>query len=736
MRKLFILIALFALPVVMIGRNKLNAPARMLLNDYKIAHEAPYAPLSDDKEETVTVLVLLNDGYRADDVDVPDGGEITGAYGKVLSVVVPVKALEQLADNQAVKAVSLSEKMSPMMNKARPAGKVDKVQDGEGLEQPYDGTGIVVGLMDTGIDPNHVNFMNADLSACRVKEVYTYEGTDGIVSVSATTPEEIAAFTTDNKKKSHGTHVAGIMAGSYKDNGRYVLGKTTTMGPIPYWGVAPASDIVMSAGELYDANILSGVNKVISYAESQNKPAVVNLSLGSIIGPHDGLSILSTGLAELGKDGIICVSAGNDGDKSCAVNLGKFSALVGTYYTGLPIFSSQTSNVLEFWSDDEQGFDIDFIIYDTTTRKIVSSVSLPSDQTDEARMGGSSTSYPKDDNFSAMFTASSYIRMQNNVDPTNRRFYVYIRSDLTTIGGSANLAPGVKIYNKGSKSGMVYGYTSEGSFSNYGISTWKNGTANGSISDMATGENIIAVGAYTSASSFSYLGAPENSWTYGETQNEICSFSSYGPNVKTGVQLPVLCAPGSVLVSSINNFDVSFSDDNTSASVYAGNRENRWAPMQGTSMSCPFVSGVVALWLEADPTLKVNEIIDILKNTAIVDSYVQAGPANQWGAGKIDALAGIKEVLQRKNAGIQGVVADAADRLMLTPDGDRCWTVSVASADRVTAQLYDLRGIEVTSVKANGNQVTLDATHVTPGLYILTVDTPNTDRISRRLLVK
>ena len=67
--------------------------------------------------------------------------------------------------------------------------------------------------------------------------------------------------------------------------------------------------------------------------------------------------------------------------------------------------------------------------------------------------------------------------------------------------------------------------------------------------------------------------------------------------------------------------------------------------MTGTSQASPFVAGVIATWLEANPELSPEDIQLILKKTARQDSHTGACPNSIYGYGKIDALAGIKEVL-------------------------------------------------------------------------------------------
>ena len=68
-----------------------------------------------------------------------------------------------------------------------------------------------------------------------------------------------------------------------------------------------------------------------------------------------------------------------------------------------------------------------------------------------------------------------------------------------------------------------------------------------------------------------------------------------------------------------------------------------YGAMSGTSMSCPTVSGIIALWLQADPTLTLDEIKEVLAATSRNDEFTAASPI-KWGYGKIDAAAGIEYI--------------------------------------------------------------------------------------------
>ena len=61
-----------------------------------------------------------------------------------------------------------------------------------------------------------------------------------------------------------------------------------------YYGLARGAEYAVGVGTLYDANIMDAAQKVLGYAKSQGRPAVFNLSLGSVLGsPMTALTSLT-----------------------------------------------------------------------------------------------------------------------------------------------------------------------------------------------------------------------------------------------------------------------------------------------------------------------------------------------------------------------------------------------------------------------------------------------------------
>lgn len=113
--------------------------------------------------------------------------------------------------------------------------------------------------------------------------------------------------------------------------------------------------------------------------------------------------------------------------------------------------------------------------------------------------------------------------------------------------------------------------------------------------------------------------------------------SSYG-TMPNGVVQPVVCAPGVNIVSSWNHYALSEGEavlDNMQWQGYP------YSSATGTSMACPVVSGIIALWLQANSTLTLADIKEILRQTCTNDSFTAAYPTH-WGYGKVNAAKGIE----------------------------------------------------------------------------------------------
>ena len=290
----------------------------------------------------------------------------------------------------------------------------------------------------------------------------------------------------------------------------------------------------------------------------------------------------------------------------------------------------------------------------------------------------------------------------------------------------------------GAKGQTINGWDIEGytDFTNLGYSKFVDGDSEMSISSMATGKNTISVGAFVSRNTYPAVGG--NSYTYNSlTNGTIAPFSSYGPDAN-GVQRPEIVGGGATVVSAVNRYDTSTSSESNqylAAAVEDAGKKYYWGDMMGTSMSSPQVAGILALWLQVNPDLDVSDVREVFKSTSIKDSDFSAGPAKKWGYGKIDALAGIKQVIA---SGVDNVKADD-DNVAIYPNPcDGNFEVFAPGEQSVEVGIYSVSGMLVQQLSlpivGGSAQVSL-AGKLSPGVYLVSVEGSKLKKTTR-LIVK
>lgn len=758
----------------------------------------------NETRQWVGAFVTMAPGATKEDLEA-EGFNVMTVRGNLAVCMVPFDKAETMAASKAVKSMSVGRKLHTNMDFARKASNLDAVHSGEetsgaDARLPYQGEGVILGVVDEGIDPGHVNFLNTDgthrvgylthivdQSASPGYAIRPYANETEIDNIPNAVP--IANFTSDTPNAYHGTHTLGIAGGSYSgevtmaDYSKYTDHETAV--PLiraknPYYGAAPKATLAAGCGTLVDAFIALGIDQICSYAYAKQMPAVISLSLGSNDGPHDVNSIMSQFLDLTLTKGpgnpnppIICISAGNEGDHKMAIRKTLTShddvlkTLIWPYYSQydpeIPNSATLRQDHVAIYSADATKLDIQAVIYNKErgyrpSRRLavfgegvgcyyITDEYFRVDETDQidsqlsrwfhgsVGLGGMVDS--ETGRYYAMF---DYALQNREPDPDER-----IEGNLDdnyVIGFEVRVREGETIPEGGL---VVEAYTSGQTTEMYDYEQedFDDGSYNGSISDMAVSPKLIVVGSFNSREDWLCLDGLRSMYVSEDPNyfkpGYVSGFSSFG-TLADGRNLPTVCGPGSSVISSVNRYYVDAAYEEhpeqipftfQAKATGPDGKDNYWKQEPGTSMSTPFVAGSIACWLEADPTLDYAEVRDIIAQTSTVDDQVREGDPVQWGAGKFDALAGLKEVLRRKASSISDVVADSDSRLIVTPAGGNAYTVFVGMTDAIDLKVFNMQGIPVKQISVPSDEVTLDLSDVAPGIYVISANGQ-----SARVLVK
>ena len=252
---------------------------------------------------------------------------VTMLLGGYAVAVMPEEQVEAFLEMEGILYAELPTRVFPTVEFGRAESCVSNRPSAVAEPDNLSGTGVLVGIIDSGIDYRHPDFCNEDgttrLAALwdqsadlgnppagyrlgtlflpeRLNEVIREEGIRGQQPVPGV------------DLSGHGTHVAGIAAG----NGRASDGR--------YRGVAYNSELlVVKLAEVRNgqpevsgtARLMEAVDFCIRYAIERNQPLALNLSYGTQEGAHNGRSLLETYLNTVSTMAkcIICAGTGNDG---------------------------------------------------------------------------------------------------------------------------------------------------------------------------------------------------------------------------------------------------------------------------------------------------------------------------------------------------------------------------------------------------------------------------------------
>lgn len=623
---------------------------------------------SDDRLLTAFVRI---DGNAAE-VLRQYGCKELARVGDISIAAIPLSKLGALSCGRQVKRIETGRRCSIQMDTTRLVVNAEKVYTGEGLPQSYTGCGVVVGVQDIGFDLTHPNFYSADMSKYRIKALWDQLSRDTIGSTLYVGRDYVGReallkleHPIDGETQTHGTHTAGIAAGSGAEGNGDIS---------PYRGMACDADLVLVDNAADNASLIDpkdfykftyatdalGFKYIFDYAKRMHQPCVINFSEGSSQDFHGYDQLYYELLAKLiGPGRIIVSSAGNDGARNSYIhkNIGKERA--GAFIMGNEKRFSCTAK-------SKQTFTFRVSVYDNVASPQIvdiSTVNVCNAQdsllTDSLLVGGKKYIW-------------RVLAYPNSYD-TRETAYDFQISSPSKLGDS----PQVSLQVMGRDADIELYRMSGYMFPHSLDPVLDAGDCRYTIFSPSSSPDVICVGSTSYRTQFvNYLGEKK---VYDSGQKGIrSSFSAMGPTLDGRIK-PDVMAPGQNIISSYSTFFIN-NPKNVNASVksdvrhfeYNG-RTYAWNANAGTSMSAPVVTGAIALWLQADPTLTPADCLEIFAKTCSHYDTSLSYPNNLYGYGQIDVAAGLREVLRRKALGINTIgqkkVSEQYDNRIYLLDG-------------------------------------------------------------------
>lgn len=496
-------------------------------------------------------------------------------------------------------------------------------------QKQINGKGVIVGVIDSGIDWCHQDFIDAN-GKTRILALWdqylTATGAEKALDVGddkdpsndlgVLYPQadiDAALKNCDTSKvrsrdtSGHGSHVAGIAAAS---------------GPLP--GVAPEADILFVKFRFTTLHVPAAVDFMINEAKKRKKPLVMNMSFSTEIGPKDGTSLRERVVTNaIGPGRNIVASAGNNG--SLLIHAKGVVPLQKTVELKFTYPKNNTGQLLYLYTHPDD-------VYELT---------LKSPFLDQNKK-----------NIEYKGNWGQYKDWTQNLDSSLRRIYLtggsLLDKRIESVFGvyfngkspGQNWVLSVKRVGGPANGGAFDAYVSkrQTSYARFTSNTVKNkdGSYQGTLGAPGSSPGALTVGSYQLRYAFDIR---NNTWRFFTSYQEfghLASSSSSGPSGdgRPGVDI---VAPGRYIVSTESRH-------RTKSSTTLANQNYR--AISGTSMSTPMVAGISALLLQQDPSLFVRPL---LKKHARKPIDIANPDPNRWGSGMVQ-MHGVFEALAKSKA--------------------------------------------------------------------------------------
>lgn len=670
------------------------------------------------------------------DTDHPD--ELWQRYGckpyaqlaDIAIVSIPKSHLSLLSEHPTVRRIEASPSAHTTMDTTAIIVGADKLYPPSTIHH-LTGQGVVVGVMDIGFDLTHPNFYDSTATNYRIGAFWDQISPDTLDSPLPVGRDYVGydavkaqLHSYDGLIQTHGTHTLGIAAGSGYDS--------------PYRGIAYEADIcIVNNATTNDIELIDtadydkyttatdalGFKYIFEYAERQGKPCVASFSEGYPPYLDQEDSLFAAYLDHLVQPGrIIVAAAGNENTAMTFVDKPRGQLAAGAF-----IKSDGKLAVYRIKADGP----VDVCLY------AYADASAP---TDTLRLPSSAAPI-LDSSHSTPHIDSLYVgadtcfilleRTPSSFDTdTVYTLHVYARQPLSSLSSIALVAEGATSH------ATIFG-SSTYAFENRAVDPRWNGAEKGqNVHAPACFPRIVCVGATAHRLGFTNYKGVYNDYSGGRTVGHWSPYSSIGPTI-TGLIKPDVVAPGDNIISSYSSYYIEAkpeaNDINSNVELFDfQGRTYAWNANTGTSMSTPVVAGVIALWLQANPNLTYEDIIDVLSHTCRQPDNSLSYPNCQYGYGEIDAYQGLLYLSGADR--IDGVADHQPEQLRITIDNGMLHlhpTTPLIAPLQVT--IYSLDGRRIHQARTTSS---IPLPPLPSSVYIIQVDSNTPQLSTKQLYVK
>jgi subtilisin family serine protease len=637
--------------------------------------------LNADGTVSVGLIVQLSTGSGE---ELKAAGFAVGAVvGDIATVETDASRLPELASLASVKRMWASVYRRPVNDRARQTAGIDNLSGQRVVSQT--GAGVVVGVIDSGIDFRHPDFTVPGSGGKQTRIKFLLDMTGGPTNWNFTLPGGTAKIGTlytasdinaalaespkpaqssdlvkQRDKNGHGTHVAGTAAGN---------GLGAPSAPGVYAGMAPAADlVVVKASRQDDGTASFGTNDMINAmkfiqaeAAALGEPFVVNLSIGGQAGPHDGTDpdeITIDNITNSAAGSVFCVAAGNEGSDSVHAS----TAVPAGGSVQLHFNANKNPNFIDLYSNPRGT---------GGSGRYTVTLTEP-DGTQLGPLNFSATGFNQSSGQLSDSSVQLWDALDNkgDSDPSNDQADVFMLFKSGAKTGTWTIT----LTNGSGEPDSTFDAWADGDDVSFADFVDNNSHL---VSSPGTSRGAITVGAYVARSATQTIGG-------------FAFFTSPGPTAD-GRQKPEISADGYYLYSSRTSDwnstnGVPWTYGSGPNALAAGVDQNLYGGLAGTSMATPVTTGSVALLLQANRNLSAGDIKALIENNATHDQFDPAGWNPHFGFGKLNIAAAVSAVAPPAQSNPIDttdffVRQHYADFLNRTPDasGLQFWTNNIES---------------------------------------------------------